>query len=74
MGDRERIRKSLAEYRLTYKWLLLQLHLKGIETDKSTLSLAISGTRSGDTYKNIVLMINEILDEYERYFINRVID
>lgn len=71
MGDRENIRVKISTNRLSYSWLLFQLHLKGIETDKTELSSVLSGTRNGAKAESIVVTANEILDDYERYFLNR---
>ena len=71
MGDRERIRKSISDNRLSYSWLLFQLHLQGIETDKTELSSVLYGNRNGNKAESIVVKANEILDDYERCFLNR---
>ena len=73
MGDRERIRKFLADERLSYSWLLFQLHLSGIETDKTELSSVLYNKRAGNKAESIVLKAIEILDDYERYFVNRFV-
>ena len=74
MGDSERIRKSISDNRLSYSWLLFQLHLKGIETDKTELSSVLYGNRNGAKAESIVEKANRILDDYERYFLNRPIE
>ena len=71
MGDRDAIRIRLSTNRLTHTWLIYQLHLNGLETDKTEFSGVLSGVRKGDKAENIVVKANQILDEYEKYFVKR---
>ena len=73
MGDRDAIRIRLATNRLTHIWLIYQLHLRGIETDKSEFSSILAGTRKGDKAENIINEANWILDNYEEYWVERVV-
>ena len=72
MGDREKIRIGIATSRLSYSWLLFQLHLQGIETDKSELSSVLAGTRRGDKAEKIIAYSIDILEDYEQLFLKRI--
>jgi hypothetical protein len=76
MDDRGRIREFISDNRLTYKWLIFQLHLRGIEVTKSEMSEMLSKTqpRVGEKVDKVLLTANMILDDYERYFINRFVE
>ena len=71
MGDRDAIRIRLSTNRLTHTWLIYQLHMRDVETDKTEFSAVLSGTRKGEKAETIVIKANQILDEYERYFVRR---
>jgi hypothetical protein len=45
--ERENIRERLKKHKLSYVWLIGQLALRGIVTDKTEMSSVISGTRNG---------------------------
>ena len=47
MEERENIRERLKKHKLSYVWLIGQLALRGIVTDKTEMSSVISGTRNG---------------------------
>ena len=74
MGDRDAIRIRLSTNRLTHTWLIYQLHLNGVETDKTEFSCVLAGTRKGDKAETIINNANQILDTYERCFVNRLIE
>lgn len=63
--NREEIRISLAKNSLSNAWLLNRLAEKGVPTNGSTLSAAITGKRGGE---NADMLVNEslkIVREYE---------
>lgn len=62
--ERDRIRVLLLENSLSQVWLMNRLEEKGILTDKSELSSALSGSRKGGKIDKIISASNEILDEY----------
>ena len=68
MSDRDRVRVSISNNRLSYSWILFQLHLKGIETDKTELSSVLAGTRKGAKAESIVAAAIDILEYYEKCF------
>ena len=72
MSDRDYIRASLAKNRLTHVWMIYQLHLCGIETEKTEFSSVLAGTRKGEKAESIILNAVQILDAYEQYWIERV--
>ena len=47
MEERENIRERRKKHKLSYVWLIGQLALRGIVTDKTEMSSVISGTRNG---------------------------
>ena len=47
MAERENIRSRLKKHQLTQVWLINQLGLRGIVTDKTEMSSVLAGTRSG---------------------------
>lgn len=56
MAEREDIRSRLKKHQLTQVWLINQLGLRGIVTDKTEMSSVLAGTRSGskaDTYSTV---------------------
>lgn len=70
MTERDKIRVRVAINRLSYTWLIHQLSLKGLETNKSDFSAILSGTRKGEKADAIVVCANEILEYYEQCFPN----
>ena len=68
MSDRDRVRVCISNNRLSYSWILFQLHLKGIETDKTELSSVLAGTRKGAKAESIVATAIDILEYYEKCF------
>lgn len=63
--ERENIRKRLKKHKLSYVWLIGQLALRGIVTDKTEMSSVISGTRNGTKADAIIELSIDILDKYE---------
>lgn len=69
MDDATVIRRKMDDYHLTYVWLINQLTARKVYTDKSEVSSAINGTRSGAKVDKILSVSLEILEEYERGFL-----
>ena len=65
MEERENIRERLKKHNLSYVWLIGQLALRGIVTDKTEMSSVISGTRNGTKADAIIELSIDILDKYE---------
>ena len=65
MEERENIRERLKKHKLSYVWLIGQLALRGIVTDKTEMSSVISGTRNGTKADAIIELSIDILDKYE---------
>lgn len=63
--ERENIRERLKKHKLSYVWLIDQLALRGIVTDKTEMSSVISGTRNGTKADAIIELSMDILDKYE---------
>jgi hypothetical protein len=63
--ERENIRERLKKHKLSYVWLIGQLALRGIVTDKTEMSSVISGTRNGTKADAIIELSMDILDKYE---------
>ena len=63
--ERENIRERLKKHKLSYVWLIGQLALRGIVTDKTEMSSVISGTRNGTKADAIIELSIDILDKYE---------
>ena len=57
--------------RLSYGWLIRQLMLEGTQTDKSELSLFLSGKRQTPKAENTLKQAEVILDRYRKYFSTR---
>lgn len=66
--ERRAIRNRLGDNRLTFVWLIDQLHMRGIVTDKTELSSVFAGTRNGPKAKEILSTSELILNEYETKF------
>ena len=54
MEERENIRERLRKHSLSYVWLISQLRMRGIVTDKTEMSSVISGVRNGAKADSIV--------------------
>ena len=65
MEERENIRERHKKHKLSYVWLIGQLALRGIVTDKTEMSSVISGTRNGTKADAIIELSIDILDKYE---------
>lgn len=65
MAERDDIRDLLKKHHLTQVWLINQLGLRGIVTDKTEMSSVLAGTRSGSKTDAIIELSHDILDKYE---------
>lgn len=65
MAERENIRSRLKKHQLTQVWLINQLGLRGIVTDKTEMSSVLARTRSGSKADAIIELSHDILDKYE---------
>ncbi len=63
--SREEIRITLAKNSLSNVWLVNQLSKKGIPTNSSTLSAAITGKRGGEQSEMLIGEALKIVREYE---------
>lgn len=68
MKELDVMRDRLKQHRLSFVWLIHQLKLKGILTDKTEVSSIFAGTRKGVKVDAIIRTTNVILDEYEKGF------
>lgn len=59
------IRERIKKHRLSFVWLINQLSMRGIETDKTEVSSIFAGTRKGAKADSIIQCSTEILDDYE---------
>ena len=57
MEERENIRERLRKHSLSYVWLISQLRMRGIVTDKTEMSSVISGVRNGAKADSIIQTI-----------------
>lgn len=62
------IRDRLKRHKLSFVWLIHQLKLKGLLTDKTEVSSIFAGTRKGVKVDAIIRTTNVILDDYEKEF------
>lgn len=65
MEERENIRERLKKHKLSYVWLIGQLALRGIVTDKTEMSSVISGTRNG-TKADAIIELAEVENQSEK--------
>lgn len=65
MEELDSIRERIRKHRLSFVWLISQLSLRGIKTDKTEVSSIFAGTRRGAKADKIIRCSNEILNEYE---------
>lgn len=63
--ERDKIRVALFENSLSQVWLINRLEERGVITDKTELSSALSGTRHGEKVDKIIATSADILEEYE---------
>ena len=61
MAERENIRSRLKKHQLTQVWLINQLGLRGIVTDKTEMSSVLAGTRSGSKADAIIELLTTFL-------------
>lgn len=66
-AERDKIRIILLDNNLSQVWLINQLADRGIITDKSELSSALSGSRTGAKIDKILSASLEILSDYENW-------
>lgn len=59
-----RVKRQLTEYRLTQVWLIQQLGLRGMTTDKFEMSAILSNTRIGPKADEILRQSADVLDTY----------
>jgi hypothetical protein len=72
MNDPDDTRMRLRNNRLSYIWLIRQLALRGIATDKTEMSSVINGGRKGAKAELILKTSNSILDDYESLFLRNL--
>lgn len=72
MNDPDDTRMRLRNNRLSYIWLIRQLALRGIATDKTEMSSVINGGRKGAKAELILKASNSILDDYESLFLRNL--
>ena len=70
MNERDKIRVRISTNRLSHTWVIHQLSLKGLETNRSDFSAILAGTRKGEKADAIIATANEILEYYEKCFPN----
>ena len=66
--ERDEIRNRLAKNRLSFVWLIAQLEKRGVVTEKTEMSGAISGSRKGPKVDLIIRESIAVLDEYEQNY------
>lgn len=66
MEERIDIRFRLQKYNLSYTWLISQLRMRGVTTDKTEMSSVISGVRRGPKAERIIQTAVAVLDSYEQ--------
>lgn len=66
MEERIDIRLRLQKYNLSYTWLISQLRMRGVTTDKTEMSSVISGVRRGPKAERIIQTAAAVLDSYEQ--------
>ena len=59
------VRERIKNHRLSFVWLIHQLSLMGIATDKTEVSSIFAGTRKGAKADSIIQTTMTILDNYE---------
>lgn len=66
MDERSDIRFRLMKHNLSFTWLIAQLRLRGVVTDKSVLSATMNGSRNGPKSQLILETAKAVLDSYEQ--------
>jgi hypothetical protein len=65
-SQREEIKHKLKKYHLTQVWLINQLALRDLQTDKTEMSSLLSGARVGAKSEYILKLSINILNMYEK--------
>lgn len=65
------IRNKLQSFRLTQIWLINQLALRGLQTDKTEMSSILSGVRNGAKTEYIIALSLQILEQYQTCFVEQ---
>jgi hypothetical protein len=68
MGELDNIREKLKKHRLSFTWLIYQLELHDISTDKTEISAIFAGSRKGAKVDSIITESDKILKDYEKRF------
>lgn len=66
MEELDNMRERLKKNRLPFTWLIYQLSVRGLKTDKSEISSIFAGTRKGAKADSIIRETKIILDNYEK--------
>ena len=66
MEELDDMRERLKKNRLPFTWLIYQLSVRGLKTDKSEISSIFAGTRKGAKADSIIRETKIILDNYEK--------
>lgn len=66
MEERADIRFRLHKHNLSYVWLINQLRMRGVVTDKTEMSSVVPGVRSGPKAERIIQTAAAVLDSYEQ--------
>lgn len=62
------IREAIKDEHLTQVWLINQLELRGIRTQRPTMTSILSGVERGPKTDKIILKSVEILNDYRKKF------
>lgn len=65
MEELDRTRERLKKNRLSFTWLIYQLRLRGVDTEKTQLSSIFAGSRKGPKAEAVLCESKKILDDYE---------
>lgn len=66
MEERVDIRERLRKHNLSYVWLITQLRMRGVVTDKTEMSSVVAGARNGAKAEKIIQTATAVLDSYEQ--------
>ena len=66
MTDADKIRITISNHRLTHKWVIYQLHRRGIEVQKSEFSDYLNGLRKGPKADTVIGGAIDVLERYEQ--------
>lgn len=67
MGEQKSLYDRLRDNNLTFVWLIGVLNGLGVHTDKTEMSSAVKGTRSGEKVNTILSTSHAVLDRYEEF-------